>query len=1672
MINIYSELNNTDSSFTIKDSIPKIFESIVDQHKARIALRYQEQTFTYEEVNKISNRIGNFLLSRKLKGKNIGIFLERSPEVYFSIIGILKCGGAYVPLDPSYPVDRLNFMVKDADVDFIITSRNLLVKNKMDFEGADILYIEDILQNNLQDTNLNIDSSPIDLAYIMYTSGSTGLPKGVRICHQGIIRLVINPNYIEISKNDVFLQFAPITFDASTFEIWGSLLNGAELVIFPNNNGTLEEFENIINRNQVSISWFTSGLFNQMVDNTITAFKNMRWVLTGGDIVSKNHINALLKKYKCTVINGYGPTENTTFTCCYKITEPLPDHVNSVPIGKPISNTQIYVLDKNLKEVGIGETGELYTGGLGLALGYQNRDDLNSKSFISYHNKILYKTGDFVKILPDLNLEFVGRIDNQLKIRGFRIETDEIKYQLNSHPNIKDSLIEVVTSDSGHKSLVAYFMVAGDVETSTIGSYLSSKLPAYMTPDILIPVTEFPLTQNGKVDRKALPNPFSTDVVCDIDYISMTPTAIKIINIYKESLKVKTINPYVSFFSMGGNSLLAMEIISNIKKSFGIKLSFNEYYNKSSVYDLEQLLLKKEKIDNSVTKEVVRESKSWYPCSYNQMGLWFLNKLFPSDTSYNIVKRFRINGKLNVLNFKESLKLLIQKQPVLKTIFLEVEDKPIQKLQEDISTPLEFINLLANDETEREIIVNRYLLREHEYVFDLSNDSLVRFLLIQVGEKEYDFIINIHHIICDGISIQIMLKDISCFYRYLEEKKETELLFKDLNSYYHEYAEYQHGYLKNSSTMKLQLDYWRDNLVNAVSTVNFYSKINELDDVAEDTSGICKFIIPSIFTNDIKDISKDMNTTVFNVLLAAFNILIYRYTNQQDISIGTSVSNRDTVDAKHTVGYYINTLVLRNKLNPEQNFEEILHDITINTMKSLENMDVPFEEVVRFINPERMLSKQSPLFNIMFNYHQFHKSGQLSESIIWEEKELDIASSKFDITLNLYNTNNIIEGEFIFKTSCYDIAFIKQLSNCYVKLLSSIIENRQEKIDLLNMLPVEKERNILSINNHECIPEDLMIYDLFDKKVEEQPYATAVVYKGKEYSYKELDQLSKKILNFFYRREIGCGEKVGICLDRSPKMIASIIAIWKKGCAYVPISKHWPHDYKKHVTKQAEIKIILTEQQNHDFDFVENVILIEDKDISKEELFIPSVSSESTRSNSLAYITFTSGTTGKPKGVLTRHTSVVNYLYYLNNTYSISNLDTIIQIAPITFDASIRDIFGTLVWGGKLIIPNEEEYSNPFHLVDLIRKYSVTGILSIVPSFAESITNVIKEHLELKTNSLRLILLSGEQLKKSLVEDLDICFGSQVTIVNQYGPTEATLTTTYYVVDKHNQDILVGKAIPNQKVYLLDNYLKPVPLGAIGRIYIGGIGISDGYIGSDELTQKSFISIPFLTDSKLYNTGDLGVLDKDGNLKLLGRSNRQIKIRGIRIELDGIENILSSHNDIKKAVVVYKENKQALITYLVGNIYNLEEIRKWLENKVPSYMLPQEYFQIEAIPLKQNGKVDYIALQKAEWITCLGGRQLIHEGLEGYWENLVADIWKGVLQVSHVGKYDNFFSFGGHSLLAIQIISKLKSITNLDIPLKSIFLYPTLSEFAKYIDENVQKTKKSTTISRITKRKR
>ncbi|MDJ0843783.1 amino acid adenylation domain-containing protein [Crocosphaera sp.] len=1642
-------------------TIPELFQLQAARIPDRVAIAYKNQEITYYELDRKSNQLAHYLQKIGVKEETlVPIYLDKNPDLIITILAILKAGGAYLPLDTSAPSVRIQAILEDAKASIIVTQKPYLdtIKNInhnltcIDIDNRAIL--EDSPDHYSPKSEINGDN----LAYVIYTSGSTGKPKGVCVVHRGVVRLVKNNNYANFKENEVILQLASIAFDAATFEIWQPLLNGGKLVLIDIKTPSLEDIGEAIKKYKITSLFLTTALFNLIVDEKLDYLKPLERLLTGGEAISLTHVRKAFKALpNCQLIHVYGPTESTTFTCFYKIT--IDDiKQDSIPIGRAIANTQVYILDEKLKIVPIGVVGELYIGGEGLARGYLNQPKLTEEKFIKNpfnndSNSHLYKTGDLVRWDEKGRIEFLGRIDFQVKIRGYRIELGEIETVLNQHSAVKISKVIVREDIPGHKELIAYLIFNleqnfGAEIYHEIRNYLKQQLPDYMVPAALVAIDSFPLNINGKIDYRALPAPdfsaFKSYYVAP-----QTPTEEIIANIWSQVLKIEKIGINDNFFELGGNSLLGTQVISRLRENLNLELSISLLFEYPTIAQISQHITVKETSNNNLLIEPIQPIKKEknIPLSFAQKRLWFLNQLDSNNTAYNLLYRFHVQGSLNINAVEKSLSEIRKRHEILRTSFVSINGKITQKIEGNQFT-LPIIDLQQIPEGEKEIEAEKIAQQEANYHFNLGQDCLFRVRLIRLNCQEYHLLFNIHHIIFDGWSFGVLFSELKSLYSAYLQGLTTPL--PSLPIQYADFTLWQ----KNNLTIEVldpQLNYWKQQLhgtlpILKLPTDHARPKIQTYKGATQ------TFLLSSELTTSIKAFSKKEGVTLFMTLLAAFKGLLSRYSGQKDIIVGTAIAGRKRKELEHLIGFFVNTLALRSHLSDRLSLRELLNQIKKVCLDAYAHQDVPFEQLVETLQPERNLSHH-PIFQVMFILQNTEMEALQLPDLKITTLETSRQTAKFDLTLSLEEQQGKLRGEWEYNTDLFESSTIERMAKHFQILLSEILSSPEQKIHQISLL-TEKEKNQLLVEYNQTqsfYPKNIGTHQLFEQQVQKNPKAIALIFEEQEISYQTLNILANKLAYKLEKSGVNLETIVGIYLESSAEMIITMLAILKAGGAYLPLDPSYPEERINYMLEDAEVSFLVSTQS-----LIQNLPNYQGKlicvDKNKEnngenyqDNFTPHINS-----HNLAYIIYTSGSTGKPKGVQIEHKSLINLLFFFKNKLNITPKDSWLSITTLSFDIATLEIFLPLITGAKLILASRQVARDGRQLVKTLHESQAT-ILQATPSTWQMLLLA-----GWKGTPNLTMLTGGEALSQELANQL---LRRGYRLYNVYGPTETTIWSLCDCISNDQEKIAIGRPINNTKVYILDTHLQPVPIGVSGELYIAGDGLARGYFNRSELTKQKFIESPFEPRQKLYKTGDLAAYRKDGKIEFLGRIDNQVKVRGFRIELGEIEAALNQHPQIKDARVAAKQDEhqfQQLVAYIVLDKHQnfdtelYHEIRGHLQQKLPNYMIPAAFVTLESFPLTPNGKIDYRALPAHNFSAF----QRKYVAPRTPTEEIIANIWKQVLSLKSVGIHDNFFELGGHSLLGTQIISRIRDSLKIEVSLKLLFECPTIAELSEHIEIN------------------
>ncbi|CCI16559.1 Similar to tr/Q9RAH4/Q9RAH4 (fragment) [Microcystis aeruginosa PCC 9807] len=1568
------EWNNTQVDYPEYKCIHQLFEEQVKRTPDAVAVVYSEQQLTYNELNCRANQLAHYLQSLGVKPEQlVGICLERSLEMIVGLLAILKAGGAYVPLDPDYPSERLQFAIADAQLSFLLTQEGLI--NKLPEHQARLIlldrFTEEINQNS-QD-NLTGVVTANNLANLIYTSGSTGKPKGVMVEHRGLFNLAqAQIKTFNVQSNSRLLQFASLNFDASIWEIIMAMGAGATLYLDSKDAlmpglplmGILKDY---------GITHITLPP-SALAALPLEEIPELQTIIVAGEACSEE----LSKQWARgrNFFNAYGPTETSVCATVEKWT----DETVKVTIGRPIANTQVYILDSHLQPVPIGVVGELHIGGLGLARGYLNRPQLTQEKFIPNPfekdevipptplnkggNKPskLYKTGDLARYLPDGNIEYLGRIDNQVKIRGFRIELGEIEALLNQNEAVQSSCVIVREDNPGDKRLVAYVVPQHEINLTIneIRQFLRAKLPDYMVPTAFILLDAFPLTPNGKIDRRALPVP---DLQGKGEYIApRNPIEEKMAQIWGEVLKLERVSVEDNFFELGGHSLLATQVISRLQETFEIVLPLRYLFESPTIAQLSGVILKELQtgLGLKLPSIVPVNREDDIPLSWAQERLWFVNQLEGESGAYTIDLTMRLRGNLNIKALEKAFQAIIQRHEPLRTQFKLKDNQPIQAIDPNVTFTLPVVNLQNLSHSEQQ--VKNLLLAAASEPFDLESGSVLRVKLWQLQTEEYVLLLAIHHIAADGWSIGVLVDELSVYYRSFCTGTKADL--PDLSIQYADFAVWQRQWLTNE-VLDRQLSYWKQQLTR-IPLLHQLPTDRPRPAIQSFRGGTERLQLDSQLTQQLKKLSQESGSTLFMTLLAGFAVLLSRYSQQTDVVIGSPIANRNRTEIEGLIGFFVNTLVLRFDLSQDPTFEDFLAQVRQTTQDAYDHQDLPFEMLVEKLQIERHLDR-NPLTQIVFALQNAPSSPWDLPGVNIEEIPSGLDSVRVDLEVYLWDAPEGLGGFCSYNRDLFDAETIVRMMTHLKTLLAAIVENPRQSVASLPLLNPEEEYQLLEGWNETKADYSYnkCIHQLIEEQAARTPEAVAVVFENQQLTYAELNSQANQLAD--YLRSLGVETEVivGLCVERSLDMIVALIGILKAGAAYLPLDPEYPQERLQFMLEDSQVPLLLTQSSlidklpNHQ---AKTVFLAEIwqeiKPMNRDNL-----TGKVTASN-LANVIYTSGSTGKPKGVMVEHQGLCNLALAQIETFAVSSQSRVLQFASFSFDACISEVLMALGAGATLYLASKDNLMPGVPLIKQLRDNKITHI-TLPPS---ALAVLPWENL----SSLQTIIVAGEACSPELMKK----WSQGRNFFNGYGPTEGSVCATVAKCTPVDEKITIGRPIPHVQVYILDSHLQPVPIGVPGELHIGGAGVARGYLNRPELTAEKFISNPFVSldppltpldkggeqPSKLYKTGDLARYLPDGRIEYLGRIDNQVKVRGFRLELGEIEAVLSQHPLVQEAVVIARADQKSdhdhdplntnLVAYLVpalkGQVlpeqlaqWQSEYVSDWQKIYEESYSKPQ-----------------------------------------------------------------------------------------------------------------------------------
>ncbi|MEO8240510.1 MAG: amino acid adenylation domain-containing protein [Flavobacterium sp.] len=1608
---LLNKFNFKNFDFTNEFSLAEILPKQANKTPLYNAVVYKETVLSFSELNEKVNQFSDYLKNRHaiLKGDFVGIKIERSEKLMIAILGVLKSGGVYVPIDINYPKDRIDYIEKDSNCKLVINADvyNLFLDNQTAYSKE----------------NITISRAANDPAYIIYTSGTTGQPKGVVITHKNAAAL-INWAQQEFDSTvfDVVLAATSHCFDLSVFEMFYTLSVGKTVKILDN---ALEIEAELPKNKRILLNTVPSSI-RHILENG-SSLDNVTVINLAGEPFPVDIAKKLVLS-NAEIRNLYGPSEDTTYSTCYFLSREN-IYNNAIPIGKPIDNTIAYILDHNLQLVPEGVIGKLYLSGDGVADGYLNQPILTEAKFINnpfVKGLKMYDTGDLAKWMPDGNLAFFGRKDHQIKLRGYRIELSEIENAILSFSQDIKQAVVAVKKKNNDDVLAAYYTETTAEEKTGLRNYLEKQLPGYMVPSYFIKVDAVPLTPNGKVDKDALPEITNT-LTAKKQYTAPADDLEKTLaEIWEQTLGIYPIGVNDQFFELGGHSLMISQIINLIYKKLQKSVPYKVFYTNPTIKDLKKALK-----NQSYLPILQAKFKNSYPLTGSQNRLWILSQLEGGSLAYNMPFVVKLTGNIDTYKFEESFKLLIKRHEILRTYFKPNEAGEINQFIQsaasfDFTVKQEDFSLIKNNEE----YLKRYFNEQSNIAFDLEKAPLIRAILIKAKKEEFLFFLSMHHIIGDGWSMELLVSEVVTIYNALIEG--TPIALPDLTIQYKDYTEW----LSQEKNLEANLEsekFWLQQFEGEIPVFDLPAfKKRPLVQTYNGETIVHQF--SADFLNKLKTFSTENEATLFMTLMSGIKSLLYKYKDQQDIIVGTPIAGRDHPDLENQIGLYLNTIAIRTHFKEKNSFLEIVKQEKETLLQAYEHQNYPFYNLIDKLNLKRDRSR-SALFDVMVilqNQRQLKNlvnQQELSELKI-ENYPFNSNAAQFDISYAFTESNDGLSLSIQYNTDIYDAFLIERMFAHFEILMTEAIKSPSQDIAEIVYITAEENKLVTEKFNDTKAnyPAKKTLVDLVEEQAAITPNQLAIVFENQKLTYQELNEQANRLAHYLRNNyKIEPNNLVAIKLDRSERIIVVILAILKSGGAYVPIDTNYPQDRIAYIENDSKAKMLIDSSFLMNYDAVANN-------------FSPLNLSPIHHETDLAYIIYTSGTTGNPKGVMIEHKNAVELIHWSKTEYDLNKFDVVYAVTSYCFDLSVYEFFFTLSIGKTLrVLKNALE-------IDTYANTDKNILLNTVPSV---VRKLLTDKVSLE--NIKIINLAGEILSPDIINQLPI---TALEVRNLYGPSEDTTYSTCYRVDSKNEkSISIGRPISNTQVWILNEFLSPVPVGILGNIYISGNGLARGYLNKPELTAEKFIDNPFISGEKMYDTGDLGYWLPDGNIEFAKRRDDQVKIRGFRIELAEIETVIAAYseliNDVAVLVQEDKEEKVIVAYYVANGEIEKSAIRNYLGSKLPEYMIPNYYMELDAFPLTPNGKLNKKAFPG------ITEKDVIHKEYvspKNQIEEQLVEIWQEVLGVNKIGITDDFFQLGGHSLKAMELLSIIHKRFDLTIKLDALFTTPTIENLAITIE--------------------
>ncbi|TNH22704.1 amino acid adenylation domain-containing protein [Micromonospora orduensis] len=1627
--------------------IPDTFAAQAARTPDAVAVTGVSGTLTYAQLDTAGNQLAHHLRAGGAgPGRLVGVWLDRDAELVSTLLAVAKSGSAYLPLDPAQPTARLEHMLADAGAVVVVTTSALAPRVREVFTGRIVeLDTERAALSARPDTAPERTADADSPMYVIYTSGSTGRPKGVVVTHANVSRLfTVTMPLFGFDRTDVWTLFHSYAFDFSVWEMWGALLHGGRLVVVPRSVARApNELLDLLVEQQVTVLNQTPSAFRSLVDLAAVGDSRLdrlalRTVVFGGETLDPAMLRPWVDRFgldRPELVDMYGITETTVHVTYHRLTVEDVDAGGGSPIGVPLSDLNVHLLDDNLEPVPDGVDGEIYVCGAGLAMGYLNRPGITAQRFvvdpIGGPGARMYRSGDLARRGP-AGLEYRGRIDDQVQIRGYRVELGEIQSALVAHPRVRHAVVVPRAEPAGDTRLVAYVVPAGATAppVADLRVHLSAMLPEYMLPGTYTMLDELPMTANGKLDKDRLPAPVRASAG------GTAPRSLReelLCQIFAEVLDLPSCGVDDDFFELGGHSLTAIRLTNRIRAALNVTLSLDTLFAAPTVRGLAQRLT-----EHSTRLPLVRLPRpARIPLSLAQQRLWFLHQVHRDSPAYQIPLAFELSGRVDREALGAAIDDIASRHEILRTVYGNAAGEPYQTVLD----PADARPALRVRDAEPGELPG--LLRDAaRETFDLAEDLPWRVWLFRTDPDRNVLLMVLHHIAGDGWSLGPLARDLAR--AYAARRAGAAPNWDDLPVQYADYALWQRDALAG---MDEQLDSWRNHLRGAPDELEL-----PFDRPRPATSSfqgdLVTFDIEPELHRAVSRLARDGAATVHMVLQAAIAALLTRLNAGTDLLIGNAIAGRDDHTLDDLIGFFVNSLVIRTDTTGDPAFAELIRRVRSANVAAY-SQDVPFERLVEVVNPIRSTARH-PLFQVMIASHNYGPSDFALQGLRVRPVPVHMGTAKFDLSLKFDERKGGdggyggIAAELEFSTDLFDRDTAERLVRRLVRLLDTVSADPAIRLSAIDVIGADERAWLLGRNDTDVdFPDHLTIAQLFEAQAERTPDAVALVQEERRWTFRELDERANQIAHVLRDLGVRVESPVGVSIYRSPELIAALLAIWKAGGAYIPTDPDYPTDRLNFMFADSGATILLTERavlERLEPPAGVAVLTTDDPRLDAASRKRPE---QIATGHNLAYIIYTSGSTGRPKSVMLEHRSATNRLIDVCRQFRLTADDVSLPVISISFEALVREVFAPLMAGGSAALLPAEGPRDPATVLRTIRDHGVTVIMVIVPSLLESIIAYVTDPADVRT--LRLVGTGGEVLRPQdaavVMQDWDC------ELVNQYGPTETTMMALMQTIRPADLSgrIPVGRVLANAQAYVLDRNLDLAPVGVTGEVYLSGAGIARGYRGRAGLSAERFVANRFgAPGTRMYRTGDLARWKPDGSLDFMGRIDDQVKIRGFRVELGEIEVVLAAHPAISHAAVVVREDRPgdkrlaAYYTTTGTQPISPAELRDHLSSSLPDHMIPSAFVAMDVLPLIGNGKLDVRRLPAPDLTHAVTGRAPRTPR-----EQFMCELFAEVLGLPAVGPDDDFFALGGHSLLAARLIGRVRQTLGGELAMRSVFEAPT-----------------------------